>query len=111
MTQAWLDAGNHKVNLKDIDQIEFLYNFFLSKGDNVRLNYYSTILFVSYRGKVRAEAVGFPKQTKELFKKGNHSGATKRLHLSIFQTIPSKNGARFANNMWKCQCLKTRHMY
>ena len=24
MTQAWLDAGNHKVNLKDIDQIEFL---------------------------------------------------------------------------------------
>ena len=29
MTQAWLDAGNHKVNLKDIDQIEFLYNFFL----------------------------------------------------------------------------------
>ena len=33
MTQAWLDAGHHKVNLKDIDQIEFLYNFFLAKGD------------------------------------------------------------------------------
>ena len=70
MTQAWLDAGNHKVNLKDIDQIEFLYNFFLSKGDNVAAELLQYDTLVSYRGKVRSEAVGLPKQTKELLQEG-----------------------------------------
>ncbi len=112
MTQAWLDAGHHKVNLKDIDQIEFLYNFFLSKGDNVAAELLQYDTLISYRGKVRSEAVGLPKQTKELLQEGESFWRNEvSLHLSIFQTIPSKNGARFANNMWKCQCLKTRHMY
>ena len=70
MTQAWLDAGNHKVNLKDIDQIEFLYNFFLSKGDNVAAELLQYDTLVSYRGKVRSEAIGLPKQTKELLQEG-----------------------------------------
>jgi len=70
MTQAWLDAGNHKVNLKDIDQIEFLYNFFLSKGDNVAAELLQYDTLISYRGKVRSEAVGLPKQTKELLQEG-----------------------------------------
>ena len=70
MTQAWLDAGNHKINLKDIDQIEFLYNFFLAKGDTVAAELLQYDTLVSYRGKVRSEAVGLPKQTKELLQEG-----------------------------------------
>lgn len=99
MTQAWLDAGNHKINLKDIDQIEFLYNFFLAKGDTVAAELLQYDTLVSYRGKVRSEAVGLPKQTKELYKKGKHSGAMKKLHLSIFLIIHLKSGAKFVNNM------------
>ena len=70
MTRAWLKEGNHKVNLKDIDQIEFLYRFFLAKGDTIvaELLQYDTL--VSYRGKVRSDAVGLPKQTKELLQVG-----------------------------------------
>ena len=70
MTQAWLDAGNHKINLKDIDQIEFLYNFFLAKGDTVAAELLQYDTLVSYCGKVRSEAVGLPKQTKELLQEG-----------------------------------------
>lgn len=98
MTQAWLDAGNHKINLKDIDQIEFLYNFFLAKGDTVAAELLQYDTLVSYRGKVRSEAVGLPEQTKNFYKK-KHSGAMKKLHLNIFQTIHLKSGAKFANNM------------
>ena len=70
MTQAWLDAGNHKINLKDIDQIEFLYNFFLSKGDTVAAELLQYDTPVSYRGKVRSEAVGLPNRQKNFYKKG-----------------------------------------
>ena len=51
---------------------------------------HSTIHFVSYRGKVRSEAVGLPKQTKELLQEGESFWRNRRVHPSIFQTIPSK---------------------
>lgn len=70
MTHAWLKKGNHKVNLKDIDQIEFLYRFFLAKGDTIAAELLQYDTLVSYRGKVRSEAVGLPKQTKELLQVG-----------------------------------------
>ena len=70
MTSAWLKEGNHKVNLKDIDQIEFLYRFFLDKGDTIAAELLQYDTLVSYRGKVRSEAVGLPKQTKELLQVG-----------------------------------------
>ena len=70
MTPAWLKEGNHKVNLKDIDQIEFLYRFFLAKGDTIAAELLQYDTLVSYRGKVRSEAVGLPKQTKELLQVG-----------------------------------------
>jgi len=70
MTRAWLKEGNHKVNLKDIDQIEFLYRFFLDKGDTIAAELLQYDTLVSYRGKVRSEAVGLPKQTKELLQVG-----------------------------------------
>lgn len=70
MTRAWLKEGNHKVNLKDIDQIEFLYRFFLTKGDMIAAELLQYDTLVSYRGKVRSEAVGLPKQTKELLQVG-----------------------------------------
>ena len=70
MTRAWLKEGNHKVNLKDIDQIEFLYHFFLSKADTIAAELLQYDTLVSYRGKVRSEAVGLPKQTKELLQVG-----------------------------------------
>lgn len=70
MTRAWLKEGNHKVNLKDIDQIEFLYRFFLAKGDTMAAELLQYDTLVSYRGKVRSEAVGLPKQTKELLQVG-----------------------------------------
>ena len=70
MTRAWLKEGNHKVNLKDIDQIEFLYRFFLAKGDTIAAELLQYDTLVSYRGKVRSEAVGLPKQTKELLQVG-----------------------------------------
>ena len=70
MTRAWLKEGNHKVNLKDIDQIEFLYRFFLAKGDTIAAELLQYDTLVSYRGKVRSEAVGLPKQTKELLQIG-----------------------------------------
>ena len=70
MTRAWLKEGNHKVNLKDIDQIEFLYRFFLVKGDTIAAELLQYDTLVSYRGKVRSEAVGLPKQTKELLQVG-----------------------------------------
>ena len=70
MTRAWLKEGNHKVNLKDIDQIEFLYRFFLDEGDTVAAELLQYDTLVSYRGKVRSEAVGLPKQTKELLQVG-----------------------------------------
>ena len=70
MTRAWLKEGNHKVNLKDIDQIEFLYRFFLSKDDTVAAELLQYDTLVSYRGKVRSDAVGLPKQTKELLQVG-----------------------------------------
>lgn len=70
MTRAWLKEGNHKVNLKDIDQIEFLYRFFLYKGDTIAAELLQYDTLVSYRGKVRSDAVGLPKQTKELLQVG-----------------------------------------
>ena len=70
MTRAWLKEDNHKVNLKDIDQIEFLYRFFLDKGDTIAAELLQYDTLVSYRGKVRSEAVGLPKQTKELLQVG-----------------------------------------
>ena len=70
MTRAWLKEGNHMVNLKDIDQIEFLYRFFLDKGDTIAAELLQYDTLVSYRGKVRSEAVGLPKQTKELLQVG-----------------------------------------
>lgn len=70
MTRAWLKEGNHKVNLKDIDQIEFLYRFFLAKGDTIAVELLQYDTLVSYRGKVRSDAVGLPKQTKELLQVG-----------------------------------------
>lgn len=70
MTRAWIKEGTHKVNLKDIDQIEFLYRFFLSKDDTVAAELLQYDTLVSYRGKVRSEAVGLPKQTKELLQVG-----------------------------------------
>lgn len=70
MTQVWINEGNHKVNLKEIDQIEFLYRYFLSKGDTVAAELLQYDTLVSYRGKVRSEAVGLPKQTKELLQAG-----------------------------------------
>ena len=70
MTRSWLKEGNHKVNLKDIDQIEFLYRFFLAKGDTIAAELLQYDTLVSYRGKVRSDAVGLPKQTKELLQVG-----------------------------------------
>ena len=70
MTRAWLKEGNHKVNLKDIDQIEFLYRLFLAKGDTIAAELLQYDTLVSYRGKVRSDAVGLPKQTKELLQVG-----------------------------------------
>ena len=70
MTRAWLKEGNHKVNLKDIDQIEFLYRFFLAKGDTIAAELLQYDTLVSYRGKVRSDAVGLPKQTQELLQVG-----------------------------------------
>lgn len=70
MTRSWLKNGNHKVNLKDIDQIEFLYHFFRTKGDTIAAELLQYDTLVSYRGKVRSEAVGLPKQTKELLQVG-----------------------------------------
>ena len=70
MTHAWLKEGNHKVNLKDIDQIEFLYRFFLAKDDTIAAELLQYDTLVSYRGKVRSDAVGLPKQTKELLQVG-----------------------------------------
>lgn len=70
MTRAWLKEGNHKVNLKDIDQIEFLYRFFLAKGDTIAAELLQYDTLVSYRDKVRSDAVGLPKQTKELLQVG-----------------------------------------
>lgn len=70
MTRAWLKEGNHKVNLKDIDQIEFLYRFFLAKDDTIAAELLQYDTLVSYRGKVRNDAVGLPKQTKELLQVG-----------------------------------------
>ena len=70
MTRAWLKEGNHKVNLKNIDQIEFLYRFFLAKGDTIAAELLQYDTLVSYRGKVRSDAVGLPKQTKELLQVG-----------------------------------------
>lgn len=70
MTRAWLKEGNHKVNLKDIDQIEFLYRFFHTKGDTTAAELLQYDTLVSYRGKVRSDAVGLPKQTKELLQVG-----------------------------------------
>lgn len=70
MTRAWLKEGNHKVNLKDIDQIEFLYSFFLAKGDTIAAELLQYDTLISYRGKVRSDAVGLPKQTKELLQVG-----------------------------------------
>ena len=70
MTRAWLKEGNHRVNLKDIDQIEFLYRFFLAKGDTIAAELLQYDTLISYRGKVRSDAVGLPKQTKELLQVG-----------------------------------------
>ena len=70
MTRAWLKEGNHKVNLKDIDQIEFLYRFFLAKDDTIAAELLQYDTLVSYRGKVRSDAVGLPKQTKDLLQVG-----------------------------------------
>ena len=70
MTRAWLKEGNHKVNLKDIDQIEFLYRFFLAKGDTIAAELLQYDTLVSYRGKMRSDVVGLPKQTKELLQVG-----------------------------------------
>lgn len=70
MTDAWLAQGNHKRALKDIDQIEFLYKFFKDRGDSMAMELLQYDTLVSYKGKVRDQAVGLPKQTKELLQAG-----------------------------------------
>ena len=47
-----------------------MYRYFLSKGDTVAAELLQYDTLVSYRGKVRSEAVGLPKQTKELLQAG-----------------------------------------
>lgn len=70
MTRAWLDNNHHQVNLKDIDQIEFLYQFLMNRVDTIGAELLQYDTLCSYRGKVRSEAVGLPKQTKELLQAG-----------------------------------------
>lgn len=70
MTDAWLAQGNHKRALKDIDQIEFLYKFFKERGDTMAMELLQYDTLVSYKGKVRDQALGLPKQTKELLQAG-----------------------------------------
>ncbi len=88
MTQAWLDAGHHKVNLKDIDQIEFLYNFFLAKGDKVAAELLQYDTLVSYRGKVRSEAVGLlTKTNKRAFTRRGSILAQRRNCISVYSKL------------------------
>lgn len=70
MTDSWLHLGNHKRALKDIDQIEFLYNFFKGRNDRMAMELLQYDTLVSYRGKVRDQALGLPKQTKERLQEG-----------------------------------------
>ncbi|MCF0155834.1 MAG: DUF4080 domain-containing protein, partial [Veillonella sp.] len=53
MTDKWLALGHHKISLKDIDQIEFLYNFFKDRGDTMAMELLQYDTLCSYRGKVR----------------------------------------------------------
>ena len=90
MTRAWLKDGNHKVNLKDIDQIEFLYHFFRTKGDTIAAELLQYDTLVSYRGKVRSEAVGLPKQTKELLQVGEAFWRNEELASTYIQNYTFK---------------------
>ena len=94
MTRAWLKEGNHKVNLKDIDQIEFLYRFFLAKGDTIASELLQYDTLVSYRGKVRSDAVGLPKQTKELLQVGEAFWRNEEIASTFIPNYTFKEGRK-----------------
>lgn len=70
MTDVWLRLGYHKRALKDIDQIQFLYDFFKAHDDQMAMELLQYDTLCSYRGKLRDQALGLPKQTKELLQNG-----------------------------------------
>ncbi|WP_298706319.1 B12-binding domain-containing radical SAM protein [uncultured Veillonella sp.] len=70
MTKAWLAEKLHQRKLNDKDQMAFLYEFFKSQGDIVSQELLQYDCLVSYKGKVRGDEIGLPKQTKELLQQG-----------------------------------------
>lgn len=65
MTHAWMAKGHHLVSLKDIDQIQFLYEYLLAQGDRLGTELLQYDTLVSYKGKVRDGALHIEKPTKE----------------------------------------------
>ena len=93
MTQAWL-THHHKVNLKDIDQIEFYTSSCLYMMAAELLQYDTLLAIVRSAAKLLVY-----RSRQRTFTRRGIILAQRRDCFSIFQTIPSKNGVRFANNV------------
>lgn len=65
MVHAWLAKGNHERKLNDKDQISFLYEFFSSQDDVVAIDLLRYDVLCSYKGKIKGEEIGLPKDRKE----------------------------------------------
>lgn len=65
MTNQWLTQGLHARKLNDKDQIAFLYDWFLSKGDRVAMDLLRYDVLVTFKGKVKDESFGLRKERKE----------------------------------------------
>ncbi|MBS4912883.1 MAG: DUF4080 domain-containing protein [Veillonella sp.] len=70
MTKAWLGQNLHQRKLNDKDQMAFLYSFFGDLNDVTSQELLQYDCLVSYKGKVRGDELGLPKQTKELLQAG-----------------------------------------
>lgn len=101
MTKAWLAADNHKRNLNDKDQIEFLYSFFKKHNDIVAIELLQYDVIMSYKGKIRTETIGLPVQSKKLLQSSEYFWKDEQLVRRYIPEYSFKEWRRIRQNYFE----------
>lgn len=101
MTKAWLAADNHKRNLNDKDQIEFLYSFFKKHNDIVAIELLQYDVIISYKGKIRTETIGLPVQSKKMLQASEYFWKDEQLVRRYIPEYSFKEWRRIRQNYFE----------
>lgn len=101
MTKAWLATDNHKRNLNDKDQIEFLYSFFKKHNDIVAIELLQYDVIISYKGKIRTETIGLPVQSKKMLQASEYFWKDEQLVRRYIPEYSFKEWRRIRQNYFE----------